>query len=587
MLVNRPNNYHSILLITILLIGLPSAIAGNGVSTSASSGTGSTDSITNGHSSVSNVNNAFDSSTSSYSTLLADGDFSGNFGSFCASQSTTAYAEVLYTLSLQSNSNQTMTMSAYSQTEFDFSSGWSTVSSLKMTANVTDNGGTWNAWTSTSTNNSASPSPGDIDLGAIAPRSNNTIDVLVRIEHQGVFDSSCRAEIRVYDFSSDAVTTPNIAYAGSPFTFTKNTAISTITPTNTGGAATSWSISSGTLPNGLSFSTSTGAISGTPSAVTGATSITVQASNAAGSDETSFLLAIQESSETISSEITDSDSDGVADLYDECRNTQDGIEVGDDGCEISTEFDQEMDDGGILRTMNDAGMLIIIIIVLIGIVSIVVRKLADKEAEVEVLGDEWMNLLEQIQGKSPDGFYSLARRDVRFARTIDSFVAICDTVEEYRGFPEVRQVLNDMKKQVHAAKGAAFYLRGISTLVARIYRDTLKANGWKKPPGIQAGRDASGRKVAAQLVALPSRRVNSINKRTNPKVDLDFLKVLYGRTKGWDKILHPEEGIIDYSMVEMYEDLGLFGEFLLMVSVTVQNQPKRSSVEQVLSQNKP
>jgi len=295
----KPKHWAFVLfLLTFFLQCSTFVSAGNGVSTS-SSGTGSTDSISNGFSTVSNVNNAFDSSTSSYSTLLADGDFSGNFGSFCASQSTTAYAEVLYTLSLQTNTNQTMTMSAYSQTEYDFSSGWSTVSSLKMTANVTDNGGTWNAWTSTSTNNSASPSPADINLGSITPRSNNTIDILVRIEHQGVFDSSCRAEIRVYDFSSDAVTTPNIAYAGSPFTFTKNTAISTVTPTNTGGAVTSWSISSGTLPNGLSFSTSTGAISGTPTTVTGATSITVQASNAAGSDTATISITVQDEAPNI------------------------------------------------------------------------------------------------------------------------------------------------------------------------------------------------------------------------------------------------------------------------------------------------
>ncbi|MEC7988488.1 MAG: Ig domain-containing protein, partial [Candidatus Thermoplasmatota archaeon] len=253
----------SVLLLAIFLSGLPSSLAGNGVSTTSSSGVGSTDSISNGYSSVSNINNAYDSSSSSYTRLLADGDFSGNFGSFCGSQSTMAYAEVLYTLYLSANTNQSMTMSVYSQTEYDFSTGWSTVPSLKMTANVTDNGGTWNAWTSTSTNNSASPSSGDIDLGAVTPRSNNTIDVLVRLEHQGVWTSSCRAELRVYDFSSDAVVAPSIAYSGSPFTFTKDNTIGTITPSNTGGAATSWSITSGSLPSGLSMSSSTGALTGT------------------------------------------------------------------------------------------------------------------------------------------------------------------------------------------------------------------------------------------------------------------------------------------------------------------------------------
>ena len=128
---NTTSNLLSVVMIVIFLSGLPSSLAGNGVSTTSSSGSGSTDSITNGYSSVSNINNGFDSSSSSYSRLLADGDFSGNFGSFCGSQSTVAYAEVLYTLSLQSNTNQSMTMSVYSQTEYDFSTGWSTVPSSK------------------------------------------------------------------------------------------------------------------------------------------------------------------------------------------------------------------------------------------------------------------------------------------------------------------------------------------------------------------------------------------------------------------------------------------------------------------------
>ena len=168
-----------------------------------------------------------------------------------------------------------------------------------MTANVTDNGGTWNAWTSTSTNNSASPSSGDIDLGSVSPRSNNTIDVLVRLEHQGVWTSSCRAELRVYDFFSDAVAAPNIAYSGSPFTFTKDNTITTITPSNTGGAATSWSITSGSLPSGLSMSSSTGALTGTPTSITSAASITIQASNSGGSDSTTISITVEEEAPNI------------------------------------------------------------------------------------------------------------------------------------------------------------------------------------------------------------------------------------------------------------------------------------------------
>jgi hypothetical protein len=55
---------------------------------------------------------------------------------------------------------------------------------------------------------------------------------------------------------------PNIAYSGSPFTFNKDVAISSITPSNSGDSAT-WSASP-SLPSGLNIDSSTGVISGTP-----------------------------------------------------------------------------------------------------------------------------------------------------------------------------------------------------------------------------------------------------------------------------------------------------------------------------------
>src|SRR6185437_7187099 len=63
---------------------------------------------------------------------------------------------------------------------------------------------------------------------------------------------------------------PVISYTPSSKTFTTGTAISTWSPVNTGGTAVSWSIS-GTLPAGLSFDTSTGNITGTPTATQSAT----------------------------------------------------------------------------------------------------------------------------------------------------------------------------------------------------------------------------------------------------------------------------------------------------------------------------
>ena len=92
--------------------------------------------------------------------------------------------------------------------------------------------------------------------------------------------------IQVNDIAPSSVT-----YSPSTLTLTKNTAMTTVTPTSSGGTVTSWSISA-TLPAGLSFSTSTGAISGTPTAVTNATTFTITASNTGGSATTTVTIVV-------------------------------------------------------------------------------------------------------------------------------------------------------------------------------------------------------------------------------------------------------------------------------------------------------
>ncbi len=82
---------------------------------------------------------------------------------------------------------------------------------------------------------------------------------------------------------------PVISYTGSPFIYTTGVAITSLTPGNTGGAATSWAISPG-LPAGLSFDTSTGIISGTPTATSIQTTYTITATNAGGSGATTIKI---------------------------------------------------------------------------------------------------------------------------------------------------------------------------------------------------------------------------------------------------------------------------------------------------------
>lgn len=83
---------------------------------------------------------------------------------------------------------------------------------------------------------------------------------------------------------------PTISLNGSPFVFYKDIAITVINPTVTG-QQTTYTISPA-LPNGLSLSSSTGAISGTSSATLATTSFTILATNPVGSNSVSFSMTI-------------------------------------------------------------------------------------------------------------------------------------------------------------------------------------------------------------------------------------------------------------------------------------------------------
>lgn len=85
---------------------------------------------------------------------------------------------------------------------------------------------------------------------------------------------------------------PVITYSTPPI-FTVGTAIQTINPTNTGGAVATWAIAPG-LPNGLTFSQSTGGITGTPTAASPTTTYTVTATNATGSGTTTLTVTVRE-----------------------------------------------------------------------------------------------------------------------------------------------------------------------------------------------------------------------------------------------------------------------------------------------------
>jgi hypothetical protein len=86
---------------------------------------------------------------------------------------------------------------------------------------------------------------------------------------------------------------PVLSYAATAAVYTKGTAIAPDTPTNSGGAVTSYSVAP-TLPAGLSLNAATGVISGTPTAVTAQALYKVTAGNAGGNSTAGLTLTVND-----------------------------------------------------------------------------------------------------------------------------------------------------------------------------------------------------------------------------------------------------------------------------------------------------
>ena len=102
-------------------------------------------------------------------------------------------------------------------------------------------------------------------------------------------------------------TTPpsGLSYATPSPTYTLGTAITTNSPTVSGGTVSSYSINPA-LPGGLSLNTSTGQITGTPTALAASTAYTVSATNAGGSSSTTLNLAVNYAGATSITSVTGS-----------------------------------------------------------------------------------------------------------------------------------------------------------------------------------------------------------------------------------------------------------------------------------------
>ena len=82
-----------------------------------------------------------------------------------------------------------------------------------------------------------------------------------------------------------------LGYSSNPAIYTKDAAITINTPTSTGGAVVSYSVSP-TLPAGLTLNTSTGVISGTPTTLTAAANYTITATNTGGSSDALVSITV-------------------------------------------------------------------------------------------------------------------------------------------------------------------------------------------------------------------------------------------------------------------------------------------------------
>ncbi|WP_310594203.1 LamG-like jellyroll fold domain-containing protein [Flavobacterium sp.] len=117
---------------------------------------------------------------------------------------------------------------------------------------------------------------------------------------------------------------PSITIANNSYTGFVNTTLTTISVTSTGGAVSSFAISP-SLPAGLSLNTTTGAISGTPTAALASTIFTITATNPAGTSSVTFSLSIG----------ADTDGDGVPDSVE----VQQGTNPNQSGDALDTDGD--------------------------------------------------------------------------------------------------------------------------------------------------------------------------------------------------------------------------------------------------------
>ncbi|MEY4273786.1 MAG: hypothetical protein RL638_734, partial [Bacteroidota bacterium] len=145
-----------------------------------------------------------------------------------------------------------------------------------------------------------------------------------------------------------------LTYA-TPVGLVRTQAMTSLSPTVQGGAIVSYTVSPA-LPAGLSLNTTTGVISGTPTAVTAQATYTITATNTGGSTSFGAVIRVYEFNDPN----LDSDGDGIIDSADQCpllfgTAQLNGCPVDSDGDGYYDSVDDLDDDNdGILDTVENA-----------------------------------------------------------------------------------------------------------------------------------------------------------------------------------------------------------------------------------------
>ena len=139
---------------------------------------------------------------------------------------------------------------------------------------------------------------GSITIYGLEKSTNYTFTITAHnLEGQSVISNTSPAIktldqkiVRITPATAPALAAPAFSLSSAAEARTVNTAATGFTTTSTGGAIASFAINA--TPAGMSFNTTTGALTGTPNTVAAATNYTITATNASGSATQTFRLTV-------------------------------------------------------------------------------------------------------------------------------------------------------------------------------------------------------------------------------------------------------------------------------------------------------